>query len=155
MYATGIPGKPTDIDAEVAAFGPGQFGKTLAKCSDELLEHRIVGKTAQQRADASHAIGLLRERRERPRSRRAAEQRDDKFSPPDVDCHATLRWGSFPCNGGTIPRFSEGRTMVLRCERLEPPMSQLGHGETNSLQSFPVRSIFNNGRLAAPQRTAG
>jgi hypothetical protein len=27
----------------------------------------------------------------------------------------------------------------------------LGHGETNSAQSFLVRSSFNNGRLAAPQ----
>jgi hypothetical protein len=28
---------------------------------------------------------------------------------------------------GRISRFSEGRTMLLRCERLEPPMSQMGH----------------------------
>src|SRR5262245_17852148 len=29
--------------------------------------------------------------------------------------------GGHSCNGGMIPRFSEGRTMLLRCERLEPP----------------------------------
>jgi hypothetical protein len=33
---------------------------------------------------------------ERPSGRRAAK-RDNEFSPPDVDCHATLPWGS--CNG--------------------------------------------------------
>jgi hypothetical protein len=31
------------------------------------------------------------------------------------------------------------------------PMSQMGHGETNSAQSFFVRSTFNNGRPVAPQ----
>jgi hypothetical protein len=30
-------------------------------------------------------------------------------------------------------------------------MTGSGHGETNSPQSFLVRSIFNTGRLAAPQ----
>src|ERR1700730_1728959 len=30
-------------------------------------------------------------------------------------------------------------------------MSQMGHGETNSVRAFLVRSIFDNGRLAAPQ----
>src|SRR5262249_5929405 len=34
--------------------------------------------------------------REWPRRRRAAK-RDKQFSPPDVDCHVTLPWGS--CNG--------------------------------------------------------
>jgi hypothetical protein len=38
------------------------------------------------------------------KSRRAAN-RDNEFSPPDVDCHVTLPWGSFPCNGETLPRF--------------------------------------------------
>jgi hypothetical protein len=26
-------------------------------------------------------------------------------SSPDMDCHATLPWGSCPCNGRTISRF--------------------------------------------------
>ena len=28
---------------------------------------------------------------------------------------------------GTISRFSDGTTMLLRCEGLEPPVSHLGH----------------------------
>jgi hypothetical protein len=34
---------------------------------------------------------------------------------------------------GRISRFSEGRTMLLRCERLEPPMSQMGLGRVKTL----------------------
>src|SRR5262249_48780462 len=30
------------------------------------------------------------------------------------------RGGSCPCNGRTISRFTEGRTILLRCESLEP-----------------------------------
>src|SRR5262245_65554662 len=43
--------------------------------------------------------GLLRTRREGPRGCRAAKC-DNEFSPSDVGCHATLPWGSCPCNGG-------------------------------------------------------
>jgi hypothetical protein len=38
------------------------------------------------RFDASHALGLLRARRERPSGRRAAEQRDE-LAAPDAKCH--------------------------------------------------------------------
>src|SRR5262249_8177814 len=38
---------------------------------------RIVRAPAHEHADAPHPLGLLRARRERPRSRRAAEQRDE------------------------------------------------------------------------------
>ena len=31
---------------------------------------------------------------------------------------------------GTISRFSEGTNNALRCESLEPPMSQLGHKQS-------------------------
>jgi hypothetical protein len=44
-----------------------------------------------QYADAPHALALLRTRRERPRSRRAAE-RGYEF-PSSVACHVTLRLG--------------------------------------------------------------
>src|SRR5262249_21227819 len=49
-----------------------------------------------QHPDTPHALALLRSRHNWPR-RRAAE-RDDKFSPPNIDCHVTLPRGS--CNGG-------------------------------------------------------
>src|SRR5262249_43335121 len=49
-----------------------------------------------EHADPAH--WLLRARRERPRRR--AGKRSNEFSPSDVDCHATLPWGSCPCNEG-------------------------------------------------------
>jgi len=42
-----------------------------------------------QKCDATHSRRLLRTRRERQR-RRAAAKRDNKFSPSNVDCHATF-----------------------------------------------------------------
>jgi hypothetical protein len=51
----------------------------------------MLGRLRRQR----RSNRLLRPRRERPRCR--AAKRDKQFSPPDVDCHVTLPWGS--CNG--------------------------------------------------------
>jgi hypothetical protein len=56
----------------------------------------------------SHALRLLRLRRERPRRRRAA-QCEHEFSPSDVNCHATPpAGGCVHATEGTISRFSEG-----------------------------------------------
>ena len=45
--------------------------------------------------------------------------------------------------------------MLLRCESLEPPMSQLGHSRppTGSKASPNVRYAFNGDRIRASQRT--
>jgi putative tryptophan/tyrosine transport system substrate-binding protein len=66
---------------------------------------RTLGLEAatHEHADAAHLFVLLRARRNRPRRRTA--KRDDEFSSLDMDCHATLPWGSCPCNRGTISRF--------------------------------------------------
>jgi len=46
-------------------------------------------------------------------------KRDNEFSPPNVDCHVTLLWGSYPSNGEDDFTLSEvERTMLLRCKRL-------------------------------------
>ena len=69
---------------------------------------------------------LLRARRERPRNRRAA-QSEYEFSPSDVDCHATPpAGGRVHAIEGRYHALAKERTMLLRCESLEPPMSQLG-----------------------------
>ena len=49
----------------------------LQERPDAGLTFRIVRGCGQEHADAPHALGLLRARRERPRRRRAAEQRDE------------------------------------------------------------------------------
>ena len=50
----------------------------------------ILAKPAQH-ADAPHAFGLLRARRERPRGR--AAEGGQEFSSSDVACHVTLGLG--------------------------------------------------------------
>ncbi len=47
--------------------------------------------------------------------------------------------GGHSCNGGMISRFSEGRTMLLRCERLEPPVSSDGSEASNWCRSQHFR----------------
>ena len=47
---------------------------------------QIVRTRGMEHADPPHSIGLLRARRERPRSCRAAEERDE-LAPPDAKCH--------------------------------------------------------------------
>ena len=55
-----------------------------------------------EHADASHALALLRARRERPRGSRAAEC-SQQFPPSDGDCHAPSRAMVRKCND-TTPR---------------------------------------------------
>src|SRR5262249_12274733 len=47
------------------------------ECCDAGLSFRIVHSYVHKHADPPHAFVLLRPRRERPRGRRAAEQRDE------------------------------------------------------------------------------
>jgi hypothetical protein len=51
------------VDAEVAAVGPTQFAKFLAKCANK---DDVV--LANQKADPALLLGLLGERRKRPRA---------------------------------------------------------------------------------------
>src|SRR5262249_32282105 len=67
---------PADIDLQVAAFAPAQLSQGLSERCDARFRFRIVLSRAHEHAD--HALSLLlRPRRERPRSSRAAEQRDE------------------------------------------------------------------------------
>src|SRR5262249_45048381 len=65
---------PAILDPQVAALAPAQL-------LQRLLERRELGTagaaTAREHADPPYAPWLLRARPERPRGRRAAEQRDE------------------------------------------------------------------------------
>src|SRR5262249_32189025 len=65
---------PAILDPQVAALAPAQL-------LQRLLERRELGTagaaTAREHADPPHALSLLRASRQRPRGRRAAEQRDE------------------------------------------------------------------------------
>ena len=67
---------PTLLNPKVAAFHPAELAQLLAERSDARPDFRIAFGEGHQHTDASHALSLLRARRERP-SRRAAEQRDE------------------------------------------------------------------------------
>src|SRR5262245_43638864 len=62
---------------DVAAFLPAEAFKPLPKCCEPLLPYGAASRAMHQHADPAHALALLPARRERPRGRRAAEQRDE------------------------------------------------------------------------------
>jgi hypothetical protein len=67
---------PTNVHAQVAAIGPTQLRKPLREPGEPTLcsSQSIVFIAHHQHAQASHAVGLLRARRERPRCRATADE---------------------------------------------------------------------------------
>ena len=65
--------------------GPAQLLQPLQERRDAGLRFRIVRGCGHEHADAPHPLGLLRARRERPRRRRAAEQRDELAPPHGIN----------------------------------------------------------------------
>jgi hypothetical protein len=124
--------------------------QATAKCRSEMLE--TAGAAAPEKTDNRHRR-LLRPRHEWPRDCHAAK-RQYEFSPSDVGCHATLPWGSCPCNGGRYHAFANGRIMLLRCESLEPPCLRwvifVRSTRFPTLSACPLRS--DRVRTFAPQR---
>src|SRR6516164_8765680 len=76
-HVVSVAAAPAVIDTDVLADSPTRLLKTLRKRREAGQPLRIVRLHSHQHADASHPLGLLRARRERPRDRRAAEQRDE------------------------------------------------------------------------------
>src|SRR5262245_1329865 len=69
------------INPHIVAVGPAQLLQPLLECREAYLLVLIVHSRGREHADASHPLGLLRLRRERPRCRRAADKRDELASP--------------------------------------------------------------------------
>src|SRR5215467_1039948 len=70
--------RPAELDSRVAALGPAQLLEALQECSVTGLRFPVVRSQAHYDTDAPDALGLLRPRRERPRGRGTAEQRDEQ-----------------------------------------------------------------------------
>jgi hypothetical protein len=68
-----ISARNIDSKSEIATVGPTTFRKALRELGKLGLSFGIVFFHAHQHANASHALGLLRTRRERPCNRRSAE----------------------------------------------------------------------------------
>src|SRR5262245_21549805 len=77
VIARVIGGPPAIVNPHVAADGPARLLQSLQKSSDTRLRFRIVRSEVREYADPPHPLRRLRPRRERPRGRRAAEQRNE------------------------------------------------------------------------------
>jgi hypothetical protein len=75
----GIGSGPVNINSHVAP-GPTQLPQLLQQRRNASLRYRTILILRHEHADTSHALVLLRTRRERPRGRRAADKRDE-FAP--------------------------------------------------------------------------
>src|SRR5262252_2627553 len=88
------------LDLDVAAIDPAQFLQALYQLPDPGLTFWVALREHTQKSDARHPAGLLRPRRERPRGRRAAEQRDELAPFQLIELH------SVPCQPGPDCRIS-------------------------------------------------
>jgi hypothetical protein len=77
VHALGIAGGVAMFDLDIASLGPSPRGEFLHKLRDAGPVLRIVLGIAREHANASHPLGMLRPRRQRPHRRRAAEQGDE------------------------------------------------------------------------------
>ena len=72
--------RPARVDTDIAALGPAELLKFVPERGNVGLSLRVALGIRHKSTDPSHDVSLLRARRERPRSRRAAEQRDELAS---------------------------------------------------------------------------
>ena len=82
--------RPANVDPDVAALRPPELLESLPERRDAGLCFRVALGKRHQHADPPHPLGLLRARGERPRRRRAAEQRDE-LAPPHCRLQAKNR----------------------------------------------------------------
>ena len=75
--------RPAILDRDGATLDPAEFAQPLHKGGDPLARDRRRGRA--QEPDGRQLRRLLRTRRERPCSRRAAEERDELPSPHGID----------------------------------------------------------------------
>jgi hypothetical protein len=103
VKAAGIAHCPAIIDAEVAAVDPAQVAQSLLKGSDPQSRLWIIGGERHEHADVPHPLRLLRPRRERPCSHRAAEQRDE-LAPMSL-----IEWRPIPASRERTPGYRIGQ----------------------------------------------
>src|SRR5215831_855719 len=99
------------IDPHVATVAPAELPERIEEHRDAILTFSIglpVG--SDQHADAPHPLTRLRASRERPRRRRAAEQRDELAAFQSIELH------SIPASQGRIAgyRISNGQSAGIR-----------------------------------------
>jgi len=101
MIASISFGAPAVFDGDVLSLDIAGIRQSPVKIGQ--ISARLVPRCQVKKSDHRQRR-LLRARREWPRSRRAAERRQE-FSSFDLACHVTLRLGGHSCNAAMIPRF--------------------------------------------------
>src|SRR5262249_38531052 len=90
----GVARVPPKFEADGLALDPSQLLHPLAERRDAPLRHLVGLRRTDQNSDPPNAVNtLLRPRSERPRRRRAAEQRDE-LAPPDHSITSSARASS-------------------------------------------------------------
>src|SRR5262245_63170170 len=89
-YLSGTATSPTGINPHVLTNAPTRLLQSLQECPDPGLKIRIVRGCIKEHANAPNALALLRARSERPRDRRAAEQRYE-VAPADHSITSSAR----------------------------------------------------------------
>src|SRR5262249_20535737 len=80
----GIARAPTIVNPQIAPDHPGRLLQPLVKRCEASQRFGVVRGEVHEHADAPYALALLRARRERPRGRRAAKQRDELAPPHSI-----------------------------------------------------------------------
>src|SRR6478672_5084460 len=94
-HQTGLPRLPEPPFRRAVPTTPADRAGALVNCFPGRHPHCHFRGLLRLHTDPPHPVWLLRACDERPSSRRAA-QRANEFSSSNVDCHATLPWGSCP-----------------------------------------------------------
>jgi hypothetical protein len=84
--------------------------------SDEGLSFPVALRIRHQNADAPHPFALLCARRERPRGRRAAEQRDELAAFQLIELH------SIPASQGRVAGYRIGSDQSAGIEMILQPI---------------------------------
>ena len=131
-HTRGVAAAPTIVNQEIFALGPAEFSKPCSERCYVGLCYWVAFSLRQQHADAPHLLGLLRARRERPRRRRAAEQRDELAAP----FHSITSSARASSDGGTV------RPSALAVFRLMTRSNLVGCS-TGRLAGFAPRRILS------------
>src|SRR5262245_11716090 len=97
LQAVGIALAPSIVDPNMAILHPSQLLQTFLEGCRPSPDLGIALVQRHQHADPPQSFRLLRARRERPRRRRAAEQRDERAALHSITSSARERSG-----GGTV-----------------------------------------------------
>jgi len=97
----GIAIAPSEIDLQISADRPTQLLQAPNKGRSATVHLGVVGTGIREHADAPHPFALLRARRERPRRRGAAEQRDE-LAPLHLRSHSITSSARASSVGGMV-----------------------------------------------------